>query len=207
MTHLFVEASRQWAAASLARTSQPAAAPVSAAPGTTTTTTASIPDRPPGPSRRGTSRSIPTSNGGSSPHELLGAEEVLATPVTLGEIVSRRTWTAARTLNIALSRTTSAANSKALRLEHGNLVPEESSRTNRYSLRDEWSPLPTGAQNSAPTAEIHPGCLQELFSGLSLTRRYWIRIRRVHRKHCNLLQLRSGCHDRAEWSIPNAAVS
>ena len=47
MTHLFVEASRQWAAASLARTSQPAAAPVSAAPGTTTTTTASIPDRPP----------------------------------------------------------------------------------------------------------------------------------------------------------------
>ena len=40
--------------------------------------------------------------------------------------MSRRTWTAARTLNpLALSRTTSAANSKALRLEHGNLVPEE----------------------------------------------------------------------------------
>ena len=47
-------------------------------------------------------------------------------PVTLGEIVSRRTWTAARTLNpLALSRTTSAANSKALRLEHGSLAPEE----------------------------------------------------------------------------------
>ena len=44
-------------------------------------------------------------------------------PVTLG---SRRTWTAARTLNpLALSRTTSAANSKALRLEHGSLAPEE----------------------------------------------------------------------------------
>ena len=70
-------------------------------------------------------------------HELLGAEEVLArmwfehttskmSPVTLGEIVSRRTWTAARTLNpLALSRTTSAATSKALRLEQGNLVREE----------------------------------------------------------------------------------
>eukprot|EP00439_Symbiodinium_sp_Y106_P071075 s1143_g12.t1 len=47
MTHLFVEALRQWAAASLAPTPQPAAAPASAAPGTATTTTASIPDRPP----------------------------------------------------------------------------------------------------------------------------------------------------------------
>ena len=145
MTHLFVEALRQWAAASLAPTPQPAAPPASAAPGTATTTTASIPDRPPRTfpawnqqvniyeERRldGKRRVFPA-------HELLGAEEVLArmwfehttskmyTPVTLGEIVSRRTWTAARTLNpLALSRTTSAANSKALRLEHGNLVPEE----------------------------------------------------------------------------------
>ena len=143
MTHLFVEASRQWAAASLAPTSQPAAAPVGAAPGTATTTTAAIPDPKTFPTwnqqvntyeeRRldGKRRVFPA-------HELLGAEEVLArmwfehttskmyTQVTLGEIVSRRTWTAARTLNpLALSRTTSAANSKALRLEHGNLVPEE----------------------------------------------------------------------------------
>ena len=54
------------------------------------------------------------------------ATSKMYTLVTLGEIVSRRIWTAARTLNpLALSRTTSAANSKALRLEHGNLVPEE----------------------------------------------------------------------------------
>ena len=67
--------------------------------------------------------------------ELLGAEEVLArmwfehtvtkmyTPVTLGEIVCRRTWTPGRVLK--------SAGSKALRLEHGALVPEEPS---------EWSP-------------------------------------------------------------------
>ena len=76
--------------------------------------------------------------------ELLGAEEVLArmwfehtvtkmyTPVNLGEILCRRTWTPGRMLNpLAADRAAKSAGSKALRLEHGALVPEEPS---------EWSP-------------------------------------------------------------------
>ena len=54
------------------------------------------------------------------------------TPVTLGEIVCRRTWTPGRVLNVlAADRAAKSAGSKALRLEHGALVPEEPS---------EWSP-------------------------------------------------------------------
>ena len=54
------------------------------------------------------------------------------TPVTLGEILCRRTWTPGRMLNpLAVERAAKSAGSKALRLEHGALVPEEPS---------EWSP-------------------------------------------------------------------
>ena len=68
--------------------------------------------------------------------ELLGAEEILArmwfehtvsrmyTLVSLGEIVSRRTWTPGRVLNpVAAVRAAKSASSKALRLEHGAFVP------------------------------------------------------------------------------------
>ena len=158
MIHLFVEARRQWDIFSQAPTAPPpttvAPAAAQTAAGNTPTSPAAaahIPDRPPKTFAAwtqqvtayeeklfdGKRRTFPV-------QELLGAEEVLArmwfehtvtkmyTPVTLGEILCRRTWTPGRMLNpLAADRAAKSAGSKALRLEHGALVPEEPS---------EWSP-------------------------------------------------------------------
>ena len=158
MIHLFVEARRQWDIFSQAPTAPPpttvAPAAAQTAAGNTPTSpavAAHIPDRPPKTFAAwtqqvtayeeklfdGKRRTFPV-------QELLGAEEVLArmwfehtvtkmyTPVTLGEILCRRTWTPGRMLNrLAADRAAKSAGSKALRLEHGALVPEEPS---------EWSP-------------------------------------------------------------------
>ena len=152
MIHLFVEARRQWDIFSQAPTAPPpttvAPAAAQTAAGNTPTSPAAaahIPDRPPKTFAAwtqqvtayeeklfdGKRRTFPV-------QELLGAEEVLArmwfehtvtkmyTPVTLGEILCRRTWTPGRMLNpLAADRAAKSAGSKALRLEHGALVPEE----------------------------------------------------------------------------------
>jgi len=151
LTHLFVEARRQWDAVSStpppsALPSPPLPPPISPGP-----SSAHVPDRPPKTFSAwnqqvkayedrlldGKRRTFPV-------QELLGAEEILArmwfehtvskmyTPVTLGEIVSRRTWTPGRVLNpLAANRASAAASSKALRFDHGALVQEEPA---------EWSP-------------------------------------------------------------------
>ena len=151
LTHLFVEARRQWDAVS--STPPPSALPSPPLPPPTTRArhAAHVPDRPPKTFSAwnqqvktyedrlldGKRRTFPV-------QELLGAEEILArmwfehtvskmyTPVTLGEIVSRRTWTPGRVLNpLAANRASAAASSKALRFDHGALVQEEPA---------EWSP-------------------------------------------------------------------
>ncbi|CAE7510325.1 unnamed protein product, partial [Symbiodinium sp. CCMP2456] len=151
LTHLFVEARRQWDAVSStpppsALPSPPLPPPINPGP-----PSAHVPDRPPKTFSAwnqqvkayedrlldGKRRTFPV-------QELLGAEEILArmwfehtvskmyTPVTLGEIVSRRTWTPGRVLNpLAANRASAAASSKALRFDHGALVQEEPA---------EWSP-------------------------------------------------------------------
>ncbi|CAE7838599.1 unnamed protein product, partial [Symbiodinium necroappetens] len=156
MIHLFVEARRQWDIFSQAPTApQPqattAAAPAAGHTPTGAATAAHIPDRPPKTFAAwtqqvtayeeklfdGKRRTFPV-------QELLGTEEVLArmwfehtvtkmyTPVTLGEVLCRRTWTPGRMLNpLAGDRAAKSAGSKALRLEHGALVPAGPS---------EWSP-------------------------------------------------------------------
>ncbi|CAE7890612.1 unnamed protein product, partial [Symbiodinium necroappetens] len=151
MTHLFVEARRQWDAVSSAPPPSALPSPPLPPPVSPGQSSAHVPDRPPKTFSAwnqqvkayedrlldGKRRTFPV-------QELLGAEEILArmwfehtvskmyTPVTLGEIVSRRTWTPGRVLNpLAANRASAAASSKALRFDHGALVQEEPA---------EWSP-------------------------------------------------------------------
>ena len=55
-------------------------------------------------------------------------------------------------------------------LNHTQGLQLLSCRTDRYPWRGEWSPLPTGESYNVPTTAIHPGCLQDLFSGHSTTK-------------------------------------
>ena len=148
MLHMWMEAKRQWQA----RVAVPTPSPSTPATTTTTSTTSSSTDEKP-PKHftawaqcvenynakllDGKRRRFPT-------NMLVGAEEVLArlyhehtksklyTPLGLGKILSRRTFTPGKSMNpLAQMRAANAASAvQALRLEHGELA----------SSKPEWMP-------------------------------------------------------------------